>query len=115
MATNKYFKCPYCEKKFTREALCRHLESKHMSELPEGFTPLRVTFHVVNRKDMSYRRPCRICKEATEWDENKGRYNFLCGSRECYEKHVEKMRIDMGIEQGKYNKRIPKKDYDLEE
>ena len=28
---------------------------------------------------------------------------------------VRKMRIDMGIEQGKYNKRIPKKDYDLEE
>ena len=100
MATNKYFKCPYCGKKFTREALCRHLESKHMAELPEGFTPLRVTFHVVNRKDMSYRRPCRVCKQPTEWDENKGRYNFLCGSRECYEKHVEKMREDMGDKLG---------------
>ena len=96
MATNKYFKCPYCDKKFTREDLCRHLEKKHLDELPEGFTPLRVTFHVVNRKDMSYRRPCRVCKQPTEWDEVKGRYNFLCGSRQCYETHVEKMRSDMG-------------------
>lgn len=96
MATNKYFKCPYCDKKFTREDLCRHLEKKHLDELPEGFTPLRVTFHVVNRKEMSYRRPCRVCKQPTEWDEVKGRYNFLCGSRQCYETHVEKMRSDMG-------------------
>mgnify|MGYP004608028297 FL=1 len=100
MATNKYFKCPYCDKKFTREDMVIHLDKKHSNLLPEGFTPLRMTFHIVNRKDVKYRRPCRVCKNPTEWDENKGRYNFLCGSERCHDEYVKIMYKTMGEKAG---------------
>lgn len=100
MATNKYFQCPYCNKKYSRDELVIHLGNKHMDELPEGFTPLRAAFHIVNRKDFKYARHCRICKNSTNWDENKGRYDFLCGSKYCHDKYVEIMRENMGEKLG---------------
>lgn len=100
MPTNKYFKCPFCDKRLEREDMVLHIEKYHEDELPEGFTPLRATFHAVNRKDFSYVRPCRMCKGPTEWDENKGRYNQLCGSRSCHDAQVEKMKKDMGDKLG---------------
>lgn len=96
MPTNKYFKCAYCDKRFTREDMVSHIEKDHIDELPEGFTPLRATFHIVNRKDFSYRPPCRICKGETKWDEHKGRYDQLCGKQSCHDAYVEKMRKNMG-------------------
>lgn len=100
MPTNKYFKCPFCDKRLTREDMVRHIEKYHEDELPEGFTALRATFHAVNRKDFSYVRPCRMCKSPTKWDESKGRYDQLCGSKACYDAQVEKMRKDMGEKLG---------------
>lgn len=100
MSTNKYFKCPYCEKRLTRTDMVIHIEKNHLEELPEGFTPLRATFHAVNRKDFSYRRPCRVCKGPTEWDESKGRYDQLCKKEQCHGIYVEKMRRDMGDKLG---------------
>lgn len=100
MATNKYFQCPYCNKKFDRPTLCSHLEKEHLDELPEEFTPLRMTFHVVNKKPITYRRPCRVCKADTDWDENKGRYNFLCNKKSCHTAWVEQMKKDMGDKMG---------------
>ena len=100
MPTNKYFKCPFCDKRLTREDMVTHIEKYHEDELPEGFTPLRATFHAVNRKDFSYVRPCRMCKSPTKWDEAKGRYDQLCGSRTCHDAQVEKMRKDMGDKLG---------------
>lgn len=100
MPTNKYFKCPFCDKRLTREDMVRHIEKYHEDELPEEFTPLRATFHAVNRKDFSYVRPCRMCKSPTKWDEAKGRYDQLCGSKACHDAQVEKMRKDMGDKLG---------------
>ena len=100
MPTNKYFNCHFCDKRLEREDMVLHIEKYHEDELPEGFTPLRATFHAVNRKDFSYVRPCRMCKGPTEWDENKGRYNQLCGSRSCHDAQVEKMKKDMGDKLG---------------
>lgn len=96
MPTNKYFKCPFCDKRLTRTDMVIHIDKNHLEELPEGFTPLRATFHAANRKDLSYRPPCRVCKQPTEWDENKGRYNQLCKKEQCHGIYVEKMRRDMG-------------------
>lgn len=96
MATNKYFVCPYCNKKFTREDLVIHLRNKHTDILPEGFSPLRTAFHIVNGRDFNYARRCRVCKKSTNWDESKGRYDFMCGSKSCHDKYVEIMRENMG-------------------
>jgi hypothetical protein len=96
MPTNKYFKCPFCDKRLDRKSLVNHISSKHIDELPEEFTPLRATFHAANRKSLDYRPPCRICKNPTEWDEKKGRYNQLCGKQSCHDAYVLKMKRDMG-------------------
>lgn len=96
MPTNKYFKCPFCDKRLDRKSLINHISSKHIDELPEEFTPLRATFHAANRKSLDYRPPCRICKNPTEWDEKKGRYNQLCGKQSCHDAYVLKMKRDMG-------------------
>lgn len=98
--STKYYQCPYCNDKFKKEDLPHHFELKHMDVLPEGFTPLRMAFHVVNGKDTGYRRPCRICGVGTEWDENKGRYNFLCGKKSCHDAWVVKMKKTMGDKMG---------------
>lgn len=102
MSTNRYFVCPYCNEKFTRDDLPRHIENKHLDVLPEGFTPLQMTFHIVNHKPITYRRPCRICKKPTEWDENKGRYNFLCNNPACKQAWIKKMKENMGDKYGAY-------------
>lgn len=96
MPTNKYFKCPFCEKRLDRKSLVNHIASRHHDELPEEFTPLRAAFHAANRKGLDYRPPCRICKNPTEWDEKKGRYNQLCGKQGCHDAYVAKMKRDMG-------------------
>lgn len=91
----KRLKCPYCGKRFERDDLVGHIERNHMDDIPEGFTPLRIVFHVANNKDLNYRRPCRVCGKPTNWDENKGRYDFLCGSKQCHDKYVEQMYKNM--------------------
>ena len=100
VAVNRYYLCPYCNKKYTRENLPSHVEKNHMDELPEGFTSLRMSFHIVNNKPITYSRPCRICKQGTDWDENKGRYNFLCNKKSCHDAWVEQMKKSMGDKMG---------------
>jgi hypothetical protein len=51
-----------------------------------------MTFHIANNKPIEYRRPCGVCGNPTEWDENKGRYNLLCSNPICKEKYVAKMK-----------------------
>ena len=94
--------CPYCKKRTTRDKMVNHIEYNHSDLLPEGFTPLRMTFHVANNKPIEYRRPCRVCGNPTEWDENKGRYNLLCSNPVCKEKYVVKMKASMGDKYGAY-------------
>lgn len=102
MPTNKYFACPFCKERFTREDLVVHIDRKHNEELPEGFTPLRAAFHAVNRKDFKYNRPCRICKKPTPWNEDKGRYDFLCSNPTCKSAWITNMKNTMGEKYGAY-------------
>lgn len=94
--------CPYCKKRTTRDKMVNHIDYNHSDQLPEGFTALRMTFHVANNKPIEYRRPCRVCGNPTEWDENKGRYNLLCSNPVCKEKYVAKMKASMGDKYGAY-------------
>ena len=100
MSSQRKYRCPYCKKSTTRDKMPGHLERNHMDMLPEGFTPLRVTFHIVNNKPYSYTRPCRVCKGPTDWDEKKGRYNFLCNKKSCHDIWVKQMQNVMGNKMG---------------
>lgn len=101
MSTTTKLTCPYCKKRFIREDLVSHL-GYHRNILPEGFTPLRMAYHVANRKDVKYRRACRICHLGTEWDEKKGRYDFLCKKKSCHDAWVKQMEKNMHGKAGKF-------------
>ena len=101
MSSMTKYTCPYCKKRFVREDLVRHL-GYHRNSLPEGFTPLRMAYHIANRKDVKYRRACRICHLATDWDEKKGRYNFLCNKKSCHDAWVNQMNKNMGDKAGAF-------------
>ena len=100
MSTPRKYSCPWCKRSRTRDQLPGHIERNHMDMLPEGFTPLRATFHIVNKKPWDYTRPCRICGGATDWDEHKGRYNFLCNKKSCHDAWVQHMHEMMGDKEG---------------
>ena len=93
---HKKILCPYCKKTYEVRNLPSHLDIKHPEDIPEGFTPLQVTYHLYNKYPFDYRRACRVCKQPTSWDENKGRYNFLCDNPECKKKWIAVMKKNIG-------------------
>lgn len=76
----KRYKCAYCEKRLDRQSLIRHIEKDHEAEIPEGYSPTRVVFNLINKKDHGN---CVICGAETKWDENKARYDRICERPEC--------------------------------
>ena len=70
---NVRYKCPFCDKRFTRDDLVIHVTDTHTDVLPEDFTPLRYVFNYVNRKPIEYHGKCTECGKSTLWDEDKGR------------------------------------------
>ena len=80
------YKCPYCDKKLDRQALVRHVEKYHEDMIPEGYTPSRIVFNTVNNKDHG---TCVVCGKEAPWNEEKCRYDRLCGSDECKKKYKE--------------------------
>jgi hypothetical protein len=78
----KKYKCPYCDDRFERSKLHIHIQNKHEEMIPDGWTALRVAFNTINNKTCGH---CIICKEETDWNENKGRYERLCNKQECHD------------------------------
>ena len=70
----KKYKCPYCDKRDTRQNLVSHIADDHEDMIPKDYTPLRVVFNTVNKKDHGN---CIICKGETKWDENKFKHIYL--------------------------------------
>ena len=75
----KKYKCPYCEERLSRNDMVIHIEKKHMDMIPKGYTPNRVTFNTINKKDTGR---CVICGKETQWDEDVCRYKRYC-SKKC--------------------------------
>lgn len=100
MASSKKYKCLWCEKRDYRDKLVQHVGSVHKEMIPEGFTPLQVVFHIVNKHPLSWKKPCRVCGNPCDWDEKKGRYNLLCNKKECHDAWAKKMDKDMGDKKG---------------
>lgn len=83
----KKYKCPYCESRLSRKDMSFHINDKHEDFIPEGQTPLQVAFNTVNKKDEPYGN-CIMCGMNTKWNEDKGRYERLCGSKKCHNDYV---------------------------
>ena len=88
----KKYKCPYCQVRLDREKLIRHVEKEHSSEIPEGYTPTRVVFNTINKKDHG---KCVICGRETKWDENKARYDRICERPECMNEYRSRTKENM--------------------
>ena len=92
----KKYKCPYCDKRFTRMDLVNHIDKKHSDMVPKDYTSTRVVFNMINKKDHGN---CVMCGKETEWDEDKARYNRFCGSKSCHDKYVKIAHKNTGIEE----------------
>lgn len=89
------YKCPFCEKRMTKEKLVDHIEDLHDDMVPEGFTPFRYVFHYVNKRPLDYHGKCTECGGPTPWDEKKGRYNRQCDNPKCKESYIRKFEENM--------------------
>ena len=81
----KKYKCPYCDKRYTRVDLVNHIDKKHQDMIPKDYTATRVVFNLINKKEYG---TCVMCGKKTNWDENKARYDRFCGSKACHDKYV---------------------------
>lgn len=87
--STKTYKCPYCEYRGDRLKLISHIEKTHSDLIPQNYSPTRVVFNLINKKENG---SCVICKTITTWDENKCRYNRMCDKESCkieYKKRTE--------------------------
>ena len=92
---NVKYKCPFCERRYTKENLVRHIDDNHEDLIPQDFTAFRYVFNYVNKKPIDYHGRCTECKGPTEWDENKGRYNRQCNNPACKESFIKKFEANM--------------------
>jgi len=80
---SKKYSCLYCSEKLSREELVSHIEKEHDEMLPEGFSANRVVFNLVNKKAPNEGGCCVVCKRETPFNENSGKYDRLCGRKQC--------------------------------
>ncbi len=96
----KRYKCPYCEYRDYRSGLIDHVEENHSEMIPKGYTPSRIIYNTINKKDHG---TCMICHKETKWDEDKQRYNTLCENPRCKKEYVKIVRSRMVHKYGTYN------------
>jgi len=81
--TTRKYKCPYCDKKMTREDLITHVEDEHELMIPEDYSAARAVYDSVNGKNYG---TCMVCgNKVYEWDPHICRYKNLCGNPKCRE------------------------------
>ena len=93
---HKKILCPYCTKKIQVKNMPSHIDTYHQDRIVEGLTPLQMTYHLYNKYPFEFRRKCRVCGKPTDWDESKGRYNFLCNNPKCKESWIKTMKTNIG-------------------
>lgn len=97
---SKRYKCPYCEYRAYRIDLITHVGDEHNDMIPKNYTPARIVYNTINKKDHG---TCMICHKETKWDEDKQRYDTLCGNPRCKKQYVEMVRSRMVHKYGTYN------------
>ena len=89
------YKCPYCDKRFTREELVIHVEEVHDDMIPENYCAFQIVFNYINKKPLDYNGKCTECGGPTKFDINKGRYNRQCDKPSCKESYLKKFENNM--------------------
>ena len=95
-SNGRKYKCPYCDERRTKEDLISHILDEHDEMIPEGYTPARLVFNVINKKDHG---SCIICRKETRWDEDKCRYNRLCDNPSCKKEYTRRAHMNTNIEE----------------
>lgn len=78
--SSKRYKCPYCQYSGQRDDLIEHVADAHEEMIPEGYSPRRIVYNKINKRETGV---CMVCKRSTEWNEKAGKYNKLCGRASC--------------------------------
>jgi dephospho-CoA kinase len=86
------FKCKYCNESLEIADLIIHIDEEHDDLIPKDMTAAQVVYNTVNKRD---RGSCLICKRETKWDEEKWRYDSLCGRQKCYDEYIARFRSNM--------------------
>jgi hypothetical protein len=83
-ASNKRYKCPYCDTRDTRDELISHIEEEHEDMIPKSYSATRIVFDTINNKTIGNGHgTCRVCKGYTNWNEKTSKYNVLCENPKC--------------------------------
>lgn len=94
----KKYKCPYCDKRYERNKLITHIEKNHEDMIPKDYTATRVVFNLINKKTVGH---CTICGKETKWNEDKARYERLCGNPACKKKYMDETAKRLYLKHGK--------------
>lgn len=89
---SKKYRCMYCNRSFERKELIEHIENDHSDMIPKDYSAARLVYNQINKRTHG---TCMICKKETKWDENKQRYDSLCGSKKCHDEYVKMVRTRM--------------------
>lgn len=88
----KKYKCPFCDYRGVRVDLVHHVNEEHEDMIPKGFTPARVVFNYVNKKESGR---CIQCGKPTAWNEDRWKYERLCGDKHCHDEYVKLVKSRM--------------------
>lgn len=98
--SDKKYKCPYCDERYTRIDLVHHIGEEHEDMIPQNFTPARIVFNYINKKEHG---TCIMCKAETEWNEEAWKYNRICEKKKCHDDYVTMVQGRMIKRYGKAN------------
>lgn len=96
----KRYKCPYCELRLYKDKLIDHIDNSHEDMIPEGFSSTRIVFNTINKKEFG---TCTECGQESPWNEDKARYERLCGKESCRKAYKAKIDNRMLKAYGKTN------------
>lgn len=88
----KKYNCKYCNYRDTRLKLVSHIEKKHKDMIPQGYTAARIAFNIANKKEHG---TCVECGKETPWNEDKWKYERLCGDKKCIQAASERANKNM--------------------
>lgn len=94
---DRKYKCPYCDHRDIRVKLVDHVEEEHEDMIPQDYTPARVVFNYLNKKECGR---CIMCGEKTTWNEEVWKYNRLCSDK-CHKEYVKVVKSRMIKKYGK--------------
>lgn len=89
------YKCPFCEKRLTREDLIGHIDDEHEDLLPQNYSSTRYVFNYVNKKPVDYSGKCTECGGPTFWREDVARYARQCDKPACKQSYLKKFEDNM--------------------